>query len=373
MAVAQSFMESLGIPAGEMYFEEKGPHERAHYSSQTFDQLVKVSRWGWVEVSGHSYRGDFDLSRHMKFSGADLTVFKPYPKPVIVKRKRVLVNKAVVGRMFRSEAPKVIAALQALDPEEVEEKVSRGEPLTAGGYTVPPEAVSVGDVEEKVAGRRIVPHVVEPSFGVERLLYVALEHALREKEGRLILSLPRRLAPIQAVVLPLLEEEPLIKKAKEVWELLAKEFRVEYDERGSIGRRYARWDEVGVPAAITVDFQTLEDNTVTIRDRDTWEQVRVKVEDLPRVLREFLKGKDLKELIKNLNVTVVELGCESYPSDCKDNLRAYATMLVLGVRPQDLPLLIVYKDGRVAAAYQLNKPVDVTAIASTVRSLVVTK
>ncbi|MCE4620927.1 MAG: glycine--tRNA ligase, partial [Desulfurococcales archaeon] len=69
MAVAQEFVESLGIPREDIFFEEKCPEERAHYSTQTFDQMVKVSRWGWVEVSGHSYRGDYDLSRHMKYSG----------------------------------------------------------------------------------------------------------------------------------------------------------------------------------------------------------------------------------------------------------------------------------------------------------------
>ncbi|MEB3851376.1 MAG: glycine--tRNA ligase, partial [Desulfurococcales archaeon] len=290
MGVAQEFVESLGIPPEDVMFEEKCPEERAHYSSQTFDQLVRASRWGWVEVSGHSYRGDFDLSRHMRYSGQDLTVFKPYPRPVVVKRKKVLVNKAVVGRLFRSEAPKVIAALQALDPEEVEARVGRGEPVRAGGYEVPPEAVRVVEVEEKVSGRKIVPHVVEPSFGVERLLYVALEHAYREVEGRVVLSLPRDIAPIQAVVLPLVEnDEELVERARRIYESLKAEgFRVYLDASGSIGRRYARADEIGVPAAVTVDYQTLEDGTVTLRDRDTWRQVRVPEGELADRLRRFI-------------------------------------------------------------------------------------
>jgi glycyl-tRNA synthetase len=299
MGVAQEFIESLGVKPEDVMFEEKCPEERAHYSSQTFDQLVRVSRWGWVEVSGHSYRGDFDLSRHMKYSGADLTVFKPYPKPAIVKRKKVIVNKAIVGRMFKSEAPRVIAALQALDPGIVEEKVSMGEPIVVEGYTVPPEAVSVVEVEEKVSGRKIVPHVVEPSFGVERILYVVLEHAYREVEGRVVLSLPRDIAPIQAVVLPLVEnDEALVERARKIYEdLVSAGFRVYLDTSGSIGRRYARADEIGVPAAVTVDYQTLEDSTVTLRDRDTWRQVRVAEAELADALRRFIySGAPLEDL-----------------------------------------------------------------------------
>ncbi len=299
MGVAQVLVESLGIPGEDIYFEEKCPEERAHYSSQTFDQLVRASRWGWVEVSGHSYRGDYDLSRHMRYSGADLTVFKPYPKPIKVKRKKVLVNKAVVGRLFRSEAPRVIEALQALDASYVEERLAKGEPIEVGGYRVPPEAVSVAEVEERVSGSKIVPHVVEPSFGVERLLYVTLEHAYREREGRVVLSLPRDLAPYQAVVLPLLEnDERLVERARALYERLKSEgFRVYLDSSGSIGRRYARADEIGVPAAFTVDYQTLEDGTVTLRDRDTWRQVRLPEARAAEALRRFIySGAKLEEL-----------------------------------------------------------------------------
>ena len=290
MAVAQEFVESLGVPSDSIMFEEKCPEERAHYSSQTFDQLVKVSRWGWVEVSGHSYRGDYDLSRHMKYSGADLTVFKRYPEPRIVKRKRVLVNKAVIGRMYRSEAPKVLEAVNKADPEEVERQLKAEGVVKVGGYEIPADAVKIVEVEEKVTGEKYVPHVVEPSFGVERLLYVALEYAYKEKEGRVILSLPRDISPVHAVVLPLLEnDEKLVEKAVEVRDLLRKSgFHVVLDKSGSIGRRYARADEAGIPAAVTIDYQTLEDGTVTLRDRDTWKQVRVPLEALPEALRRFI-------------------------------------------------------------------------------------
>ncbi len=299
MAVAKKFMNSLGVPDEAMFFDEKGPHERAHYSSQTFDQLVKVSRWGWVEVSGHSYRGDYDLSRHMEYSGTDLTVFKPFDKPVVRKVRKVIIDRAVIGKLYRGEAPKVLEAVSKVPEEVLLEKASKGEEIEVDGYRIPPEAVRVIEKEEKVTGRKFVPHVVEPSFGTDRIVYVAFEYAYRERQGRTILSFPRDIAPVQAGVLPLVEkDEELKKKAKELYQLLVShDFLVVYDDSGSIGRRYARLDEIGVPAAFTVDYRTLEDGTITMRNRDTWMQVRLPMAEAPRALRRFLyEGASLEEL-----------------------------------------------------------------------------
>ncbi len=300
MAIAQKFVESLGIPKEAIMFEEKCPEERAHYSSQTFDQLVRVSRWGWVEVSGHSYRGDYDLSRHLKYSKQDLTVFKAFKEPRYVTKKKIIVNKAIIGRLFKKKAIEVLERLSNMDPSEVENILYSGKPLIIEGVEIPKDAISIVEVKEKVTGRKFIPQVVEPSFGIERLLYVVLEHSYREKEGRVILSLPRNLAPIKVIVLPLNEsDEKLVLKAREIYDLLRKEFEAVYDDRGSIGRRYARADEIGIPAAITIDYVTLEDNTVTVRDRDTWSQVRVKVENLVEVLKKFIYyGLSLNEAVK---------------------------------------------------------------------------
>jgi glycyl-tRNA synthetase len=298
MAVGQEFVESLGIPSQAMYFHEKGARERAHYSSQTFDQMVKVSRWGWIEVAGHSYRGDYDLSRHMQYSKADLTVFKPYKEPRIVKSKRIVVNKSVLGRMFREKSLKLAEILQGLRPEDVEEQLRRQGYVLVEGFKVPGEAIEVIEVEEKVSGEKIVPHVVEPSYGVDRVVYVTIEYAYREKDGRVVLAFPRDIAPVQAVVLPLLEnDDTLVREARLIYKDLVREgFTVLYDDSGSIGRRYARADEIGVPAAITVDYQTLEDGTVTLRDRDTWKQVRVGKTRIADALRMFLRGARLEDL-----------------------------------------------------------------------------
>lgn len=133
-------------------------------------------------------------------------------------------------------------------------------------------------------GVKVIPHVVEPSFGIERILYAILEHAYHEGERDwLLLKLPRIISPIKAAILPLLDRENLSSKAQEVYLSLKRTRRpihVIYDDRGSIGRRYARADETGVNLCITIDYQTLQDNTVTVRDRDTAEQVRVRIDEL---------------------------------------------------------------------------------------------
>lgn len=133
---------------------------------------------------------------------------------------------------------------------------------------------------------KVVPHVLEPSFGVDRTILVALLSAYREEkveeETRVVMKFPKKIAPIKIAIFPLLKNKPeLVKKAKEIFEELKYNYTCEYDEVGSIGKRYRRQDEVGTPYCITVDFDTLEkDNTVTIRDRDTMEQKRIKIEEL---------------------------------------------------------------------------------------------
>ncbi len=148
--------------------------------------------------------------------------------------------------------------------------------------------------------QRFVPHVIEPSFGAERLLYAVLEYALTMKDDRVLLKLPKRLAPYHTAVFPLLTREPLILKAREIYNrLLDGRYDVYYDERGSIGRRYARSDEIGIPIALTIDHQTLKDDTATLRDRDSWKQLRVPVKSLKRTLsRYYLEDIDFKDIEK---------------------------------------------------------------------------
>ena len=292
MALAKRFLVELGVPEDKQRFIEKLSWERAHYSAQGFDQEVYLDRWGWVEVSGFNDRTDFDLKGHMRESGADMRVFKLQDKVSIRKERRVKPIIPKIGRTFREDTPKVLDLLSKADPKEIEEQFKKQGYFMMGDFKILPDHVEFEEREIKERGRRFIPHVIEPSFGSDRLAYVALEYAYTVKDGRVILKLPRDIAPIQLAVLPLVQKDGLPERARKLYESLIEEgFSVEYDEAGSIGRRYARFDEVGTPLCITVDYQTLEDDTVTIRDRDSWEQVRSSVKDLPRLLWDFFRFK----------------------------------------------------------------------------------
>ena len=139
-------------------------------------------------------------------------------------------------------------------------------------------------------GERVLPNVFELSMGIDRSLYCILENSLHLVDNRVILKLPPHLAPIQAAILPLLSRKPFTDEAMRIYRSLRQDFDVVYDESGSIGRRYARYDEVGVPVDITIDHQTLEDKTVTVRFRDSTIQLRVRESDLRDFLSDHLKA-----------------------------------------------------------------------------------
>ena len=151
------------------------------------------------------------------------------------------------------------------------------------------QCVSGKSMEYTIKGtnEKFVPHVIEPSFGVERALMAVLSSAYREDEQngskRVYLALPEHLAPVKFAVSPLLKNKPeLVEKAREIYANLSKKNpgRVMWDDNGNIGKRYRRQDEIGTPHCVVIDFQALEDDTVTVRERDTTEQRRVKVEEL---------------------------------------------------------------------------------------------
>jgi len=147
----------------------------------------------------------------------------------------------------------------------------------------------------KEDGKEFIPHVFEISAGIDRTFYVALDNAFRkEKRGpeeRIYLKLPAKIAPYLAAVFPLVKKDGLAEKAREIFsDLNSHSLDVLLDERGSIGKRYARVDEIGVPFAITVDYDTLKDDSVTLRERDSMKQSRVKVKDLPVLLWKMQSG-----------------------------------------------------------------------------------
>ncbi|MGA3059785.1 MAG: glycine--tRNA ligase [Candidatus Bathyarchaeia archaeon] len=292
MAMAKKLLMELGVPAEKQRFIEKLTWEKAHYSSQSFDQEVLVDRWGWVEVSGHAYRTDYDLSCHMKASGVDMTVYKEYANPLEKEELTVKPIMAKLGPVYKNEASKVAALLAKVPAQEVADAMQKQGYFRVENYEVKPEQVDISKQKTIVRGTRFIPHVVEPSFGADRLFYAALEYAYSIKEDRVVMSFPRSIAPVQVGVYPLMSKDGLDIKSVQVQKMLAEEgFMVELDETGSIGRRYARADEAGIQLGITIDYDTLRDNTVTIRDRDSWQQVRTPLQDLPKLLRSYFQGK----------------------------------------------------------------------------------
>jgi len=298
MALAKKLLIELGVPAEKQRFIEKFPWERAHYSLQSFDQEVLVDRWGWIEVSGHAYRADYDLKSHMQHSKADLTIYKEYETPVETEQITVKPIMAKLGPVFKNETSKVAEALVKTDGEQLETALKREGKCLLEGYKILPEYVTISHQKQVERGKHFIPHVVEPSFGIDRLFYVTLEYAYNIKKDRTILSFPRKIAPVQVGVYPLVNKDNLPNKAFEIYTLLVNEgFMAEYDDAGAIGRRYARADEAGLQLGITIDYKTLEDNTVTIRDRDTWKQVRTSVQDLTSRLHDYFKTKiDFEQL-----------------------------------------------------------------------------
>jgi|SRR3989338_7456464 len=225
----EQFFIYLGLKKENLRRYEHPKESLAHYSKRTVD-IEYHFPFGWAELAGVANRTDFDLSQHAKFSGQDLRYFD----------------------------------------DEIKE--------------------------------RYFPYVIEPTLGIERLLLALLADSYEEvkggrtttteaaKEEETVLRLNKKIAPIQVAVLPLLKNnKELVARAKEIYEALKPHFMCQYDEVGTIGRRYRRQDEIGTPACITVDHQTLQDNTVTLRDRDTMSQERVSAERLPQAIDKLLK------------------------------------------------------------------------------------
>ncbi|MBI5221849.1 MAG: glycine--tRNA ligase [Candidatus Magasanikbacteria bacterium] len=213
----KAWLKHLGISEKNLGFHEIPDGERAHYSKRTVDIEYQYP-FGMKELYGLAYRTDFDLSQHQKASGEDLT------------------------------------------------------------YT------------DLVTNEKFVPHVIEPSFGLDRTILICLlehyheEQAPTSEEGetdtRVVLRFPAWMAPVKIAILPLSKKAELEKVSRPIETELRKHWNVMYDETQSIGRRYRRQDEIGTPYCVTVDFESLEDNAVTVRDRDSMKQERVKVSEL---------------------------------------------------------------------------------------------
>jgi glycyl-tRNA synthetase len=148
------------------------------------------------------------------------------------------------------------------------------------------------EIFDEKTGKKVIPKVIEPTFGIERVFLAVICNAYNydKKRDNIVLKLPGFLAPIKAAVFPLVNDEKMIKIARSVFLDLKREFNVSYDASGSVGRRYSRNDEIGTPYCITIDDKSMKGKDVTIRNRDDTKQIRVKIVDLKQVLGKLLKG-----------------------------------------------------------------------------------
>ncbi len=298
LAMTYRFLIRVGVSPEKLRFRQHMKDEMAHYAADCWDAEIQSERFGWVEVVGIADRTDYDLKAHAKQSQTELTVYVPYDMPRKIERLRVKPNMGLLGPRFKGKAGKIANALKTLKPEELSREIIEltvdGEPIQIKKSEVAFETVS-----EEIHGETIIPHVIEPSFGIDRITYSLLEHSYFEEEAeegeedetRIVLRLPPEVAPVQAAVLPLLTRDELIKPANEIVRNLRRAgILVAFDDSGTIGRRYRRNDEIGTPYSITIDYRTLEDGTVTIRERDSMKQVRAGMSDIADNIFDLIYG-----------------------------------------------------------------------------------
>jgi glycyl-tRNA synthetase len=298
LGLAKGWYERIGVDMARFRYRQHQAGELAHYASDCWDAETEIDG-DWIEATGFAYRGSYDLDKHAAHAGEDYSVFVQYDEPVTVERPTVDPDMSTLGPAFGGAAGDVAGALADLveqDPDtfrEADDAVTvevDGEthevPLDATGFAV--ETVTEN-------GEHVTPHVVEPSFGVGRLVYTVLAHAYAEDEvdgeTRTYLRLPAEVAPTTVGVFPLMDKDGLGERAREVANALrAAGLAVTYDDSGAIGRRYRRQDEVGTPYCVTVDYESHEEDTVTVRERDTTAQRRVPIADLAETLRALRDG-----------------------------------------------------------------------------------
>jgi glycyl-tRNA synthetase len=290
MYLTQEFLLTSGIDPKKFRFRKHDPDELAHYATECWDAELFSERFGWIECVGIADRSAYDLNAHIDSTGTDLYVLKKFPKPKIVKKKKIVPKMNVIGPLFKDKAGKIKELLEKL---EVKDQTKISIDLNGDNLEIPENCYDIIETQEKIMGKKYIPHVIEPSFGIDRIIYFILEHNFIElsKKGEeyRILKLAPKIAPIKTGVFPLISENKLIRIAKEINKNLRKSgFETYYDEGGTIGRRYARMDEIGTPYCITIDHETIKDNTVTVRDRDTTKQERINQEKLNEYFQQLI-------------------------------------------------------------------------------------
>lgn len=295
LARTQQFM--LGVGARFIRFRQHHKDEMAHYAQDCWDCELLTS-YGWVECVGIADRSAYDLTMHSEKSGKDLVAREEFAEPVMVRTLHRKINKGAAGKKYGKETGNVLDFVNSL-PEDA--AVSLGEQLKAGAVSITTKAGIVVELDadivqfefknEKISGRNYIPNVIEPSFGIGRILYSILEQSYwvrrddsGKNEKRAVFSLAPIVAPQKVAILPLMVKPVLEELSEQLRKaLVSVGLSVRTDDSGAaIGKKYARVDELGIPFCITLDF--IGDSCVTLRERDSAMQVRIPSNEVVEVV-----------------------------------------------------------------------------------------
>ncbi|KAM9332265.1 glycine--tRNA ligase-like [Pholidichthys leucotaenia] len=297
------YLTKVGIAKDKLRFRQHMDNEMAHYACDCWDAEAKTS-YGWIEIVGCADRSCYDLQCHARATKVPLVAEKTLKEPKTVNVVQFEPNKGAIGKAYKKDAKIAMEYLSVCD----ECFITDQEQLLneAGEFTIETEGktfkltkdmVSVKRFQKTLHVEEVVPNVIEPSFGIGRIMYTIFEHTFHIREGdeqRTYFSFPATVAPYKCSVLPLSQNQEFMPFVKELSEAMTKNgvsHKVD-NSSGSIGRRYARTDEIGVAFGITIDFDTVNKtpHTATLRDRDSMRQIRAEVSELPEIVRDLANG-----------------------------------------------------------------------------------
>ena len=283
MGITHEFLEAIGIDTKRIRFRQHEGDEMAHYAMDCWDAEIEGS-YGWIECVGIAHRGCYDLESHERATGKTLRARREFDEPRTTVIDAWTIDGSTAGPAFKANAGLVKIAVEALSKDTdfpATLTLENGDVVVVGPEHVKPNKKTV-----KETGEWFIPHVIEPAFGIDRIIWHVIDHAYAELEKNgetyTVMQFTPAVAPVDIAVFPLYEKDGMDATAAEIHRRLCARtgtFSM-YDGSGSIGRRYARADEIGIPQCVTVDHQTLEDGTVTLRDRDTGKQLRVPIDRL---------------------------------------------------------------------------------------------
>lgn len=295
------FMVRVGVDPQRLRLRQHMGNEMAHYAKDCWDAECRTS-YGWVECVGCADRSCFDLTQHANASKQDLTAKEDLPEPKLVDVVECVPDKGIIGKQFRKDSKLLLEWLGQLEEERAKQlerdfKENGKHEVTIADkvFSLLPDMVSVKRYQKTVHVVDVVPSVVEPSFGIGRIMYAVYEHNFRVREGdekRTWLALPAPVAPISCSVLPLSNNEqfePFVKRIADGLKRAGISSKVD-QSAGTIGRRYARTDEIGIPFGITVDFDTLQSSSATLRERNSTRQIRAQIDELAELVVAMVKG-----------------------------------------------------------------------------------